>query len=121
MIRINMNTIRFKLTVEGHAMPEESEDYSIICAGASMLVQALVYSIEKFNSGGDALSSMKYRDDPGNVLLEVHPEEWARISIAKRFNYYGDGLELLAMNNPECVEFIWDGEKIIPYKEDDKK
>ena len=121
MIKITMNTTRFMLTVEGHAEPKETEQYKEVCAATSAIVQSLVYSISKFNGDDDALSSMKYRNDPGNVLLKVYPEEWARLSIAKRFNYYGDGLELLAKSHPYSVEFIWDGERINPDKEDGKK
>lgn len=120
MIHIEMNTTRFLLTIEGHAQPEEHKDYKEICAAASMLAQGLAYSISKLNGDSDALSSMKYRDEPGNMMLKVYPEEWARISIGWRFNYYGDGLEMLALAHPQCVEFIWDGEKILPDKEDRK-
>ena len=117
MIHIEMNTISFLLKIEGHAEPEEHKDYVQICAAASMLAQALVFSITKFNGDHDALSSIKYKDEPGDLMLRVFPEEWARISIAKRFNYYGDGLEMLALAHPECVEFIWNGEKVKPDKE----
>lgn len=117
MITINMNTARFKLTVEGHAQPEETELYKEVCAACSAIVQALVYSITKFNHEGDALEIFKYRDDPGNVLLKVKPSKWSESSIKRRFNEYGDGLELLALSHPYSVEFIWDGEKITPEEE----
>lgn len=116
MIRIEMNTARFKLTAEGHAQPEENAQYKEICAGVSAIVQGLVFTISKFNGKKDALTLFKYRDDPGNMLLKVTPEEWAEISMKKRFNYFGDALEMMALAHPESIEFIWNGEKIL--KED---
>ena len=119
MIHIEMNTARFKLTAEGHAKPEESEKYKEICAAVSAIVQGLVFSISKFKGEKDALSYYKYRDEPGNMLLKVVPEEWAEISMKRRFNYFGDALEMMATAHPGSVEFIWDGEKIL--KGDDGK
>ena len=120
MIRINLNSARMKLTIEGHAQPEESEQYKEICAAASALVQALAYSITKFNHEGDALEIFKFQDEPGDVLLKVKPSEWSERAILRRFNEYGDGMELLALSHPQSVEMIWDGEKILPEKEDGK-
>jgi uncharacterized protein YsxB (DUF464 family) len=117
MIHIEMNTARFKLTAEGHAQPEESTQYKEICAGVSAIVQGLVYSISKFKGDKDALTYYKYRDEPGNMLLKAVPEEWAEISMTRRVSYFGDALEMMATAHPQCIEFIWDGEKIL--KEDD--
>ena len=113
MIEIEMNTARLKLTVKGHAMPDESPQFKEICAACSALVQALAYTITKFNHEGDALELFKFQDEPGNVILKVKPSEWAERSIRRRFNEYGDGLELLALSHPCSVEMIWDGEKIL--------
>ena len=120
MIRITINTARYKITVEGHALAEEHPDHSAICTGVSAIVQGLVYSISKFNSRETALKTFKYRDEPGNMLLKIVPEQWAELSLTKRFNYYGDGLELMARSHPESIEMIWDGERILPDKEDEK-
>ena len=120
MIEIEMNTARLKLTVKGHAMPDESPQYKEICAACSALVQALAYTITKFNSEGDALEIFKFQDEPGDVILKVKPTEWAERSIRKRFDVYGDGLELLAMSHPCSVKMIWDGELIIPSEEEQK-
>lgn len=120
MIEIEMNTARLKLTVKGHAMPDESPQYKEICAACSALVQALAYTITKFNNEGDALEIFKFQDEPGDVILKVKPTEWAERSIRKRFDVYGDGLELLAMSHPCSVKMIWDGELIIPSEEEQK-
>lgn len=115
MIEINMNTARFKLTVKGHATAEESEQYKEICASASALAQSLLYSISKFNTDEkQALKSLEYRRDFGDMMVRAWPEEWAEHSIRKRFQIYGDGLELLAKSHPVSVHMIWDGEEIIP-------
>ena len=120
MIEINLNTASFKLTVTGHAEPDESDSYQQICAATSAIVQALAYSITKFNHEGDAMQSFKFQDEPGNVLLKVVPEEWAENSIRRRFYEYGDGLELLALSHSCSVQMIWDGEKILQAKEERK-
>ena len=117
MIEISMNTARFKLTVKGHAMPEETERYKEICAAASALAQALAWSISKGNTEHESLKSFEYRDDPGDLLIRAWPEEWAEIAIRNKFKNYGDGLELLAKSHPQSVSMIWDGERVLPGKE----
>ena len=115
MIEITMNTARFKLTVKGHAQPEESPDYKEICAAASALAQALAYSISKFP--GDAMKAFEYRPEPGDMLIRAYPEEWAELGTRNRMKAYADGLELLARSHPQSVSMIRDGEKIIPEEE----
>lgn len=121
MITINMNTARFRVTVEGHAMPEESADYSQICAAVSALAQSLAWSISKYNNGEGAMKSFEYRPEPGNMLIRVWPEYWAERAFRNRFKNYGDGFELLAKSHPQSVTFIWDGERILPEKEEERK
>lgn len=110
MIEITMNTARYKLTVKGHAMPEEGEQYKEICAAASALAQALAYSITKLPR--DAMKSFEYRPDPGDLLIRAYPEEWAELVTKNRFKTYADGLELLAMSHPQSITMVLDGEKI---------
>ena len=115
MIEINVNTARFKLTVKGHATQEESSQYREICAAASALAQALMYSISKIP--GDAMKSVEYRPDVGDLLIRVYPEEWAELGAKNRFKTYADGMELLARSHPYSVTMIRDGERILPEKE----
>ena len=110
MIEITMNTARYKLTVKGHAMPEEGAQYKEICAAASALAQALAYSISKLP--GDAMKSFEYRPDPGDLLIRAYPEDWAELVTKNRFKTYADGLELLAMSHPQSITMVLDGEKI---------
>lgn len=112
MIEINLNTARFKLEIKGHAKREESEEYSAICTGVSTLAQGLAYTITKYESDHEALNGMDYRPEPGDLLLKAIPATWAEAAIRKRFNAYGDGMELLAMSHPECVRMIRDGEEV---------
>ena len=114
MIEINMSVERFTVVVKGHAQPEESEQYTEICAGCSMLVQGLAHSIAKFQNKQDGIRRILYRGDPGDMVLTIEPEAWAEATVRKRMRAYGDGLELLAMSNPECVRMIWDGIPVKP-------
>ena len=118
MIEINMNTSRLKLTVKGHAQPEENDDYKLICSAVSALAQGIVYSISKMDHAEGATRSIQYRDTPGDYFLLVIPEQWAENMIKHRFRNYGDGLEMMAKAHPECIDMIWDGEKILPDKEE---
>ena len=118
MITVNMNTARFKLTVEGHAQPEESEDYRQICAACSALAQSLAWSVSKYNDGEGAMKSFEYRPDAGNLLIRVWPEAWAEASFRHKFRNYGDGFELLAKSHPCSVTFILDGERVNQEKEE---
>lgn len=114
MIQITLSTKDFVLLVKGHALPEESERHAEICAAASMLAQALAYSVSKFQDQQNGILQIDYRDQPGNMLLHVIPEKWADAATRKRFKAYGDGLELLATSNPECVTMEWDGRPVKP-------
>ena len=118
MITIRMNTARLKLTVEGHAQPEESMEYNQICAAVSALAQSLAYSISKYNDGEGTMKSFEYRPEPGNLLIRVYPEVWAERALTTRFRIIGDGIELLAKSHPRSVKFIRDEELILPEKEE---
>ena len=118
MIEITMNTSRMKLQIKGHAKAEENEDHSAICTGVSAIAQALVYCVSKMDHAEGALRSIQYRDDPGDYFLLIIPEQWAETMIRRRFRNFGDGLEMMAKCHPESVSMIWDGEKILPDKED---
>lgn len=118
MIEIRMTTSRYRMTVTGHAQPEESEDYRQICAAVSALTQSLAYSISKLNDERGALKAFDYRGDPGDMKLKVYPEKWAEVVIRQRFRTYGDGLELLAKSHAEAVTMIRDGERIKPDEEE---
>lgn len=117
MITITMNTTKLKLTVDGHAMPDESKQYKEICAAASALTQSLAYTVIRYNDGDGAMKSFEYRPDPGNLLLRVYAEPWAEREFRHRFEIYGDGLQMLAESHPYSVQFIRDGERIIPKEE----
>ena len=105
MIVIRMNTKRLKLTVEGHATPEEGPQYREICAAASALAQALVYSCGKMKDKR-ALERIEYRPDPGHMMLNVEPVRMAKVLIWQRFKHYADGMELLAKSHPNSVMMI---------------
>lgn len=114
MIHINMSVEKFTLVVKGHAEPNESEQYREICAGASMLAQGMMASITKFQKEHNGIRRILYRGDPGDMILTVEPEPWAEATIRKRMRAYADGMELLTLSNPECVEMLWDGIPVKP-------
>jgi hypothetical protein len=118
MIEINLNTARFKLEIRGHAKPEEHPDYSAICTGVSTLAQGLGYTISKYESDHEALNGLDYRPEAGDLLLKAYPASWAEAAIRKRYNAYGDGLELMALSHPECIRMIRDGEEIKAMEEE---
>ena len=117
MINITMNSKRLKLTVTGHAMPEETPDYREVCAAASALAQSLMYSISLYNNGEGTMKSTEYRDQPGDLMIRIWPETWAEREIRHIFNIYADGLQLLAESHPYSVTFIRDGELITAKEE----
>ena len=114
MITIDINTGKFRVAVTGHAMPEETDEYREVCAGISAMAQGLMYCMTKYESDHDALVSVNYRSDPGDLLIEVTPNTWAESAMRKRIRNYADGLELLAMEHPESVTMIIDGETVKP-------
>ena len=117
MINITMNSKRLKLTVTGHALPEESPMCKEICAAASALAQSMMYSISRYNDGEGTMKSTEYRDQPGDLMIRIWPETWAEREIRHIFNIYADGLELLAESHPQSVTYIKDGERIIAKEE----
>lgn len=120
MIEINMNTARFKLTVKGHALPEETEEYSQICSAVSALAQGLAYTITKYESDHNCIEELDYRNEPGDFFWQVKPEAWAEALIRKRMYAYGDGMEMMASCHPESVKMIYDGEEVEPFTEEDE-
>jgi len=118
MIEITMNSQRMKLQIRGHAKAEENADYHAICTAVSVLAQGMVYCISKMNDAEGALRSIQYRREPGDFYALIIPEQWAETMIRRRFRNYGDALEMMAKEYPECISMNWDGEKILPDKED---
>lgn len=116
MIKIRMDMNRFKLTVQGHAMPEETEAYREICSAASALAQAMVYAVTRFKEGA-ALDTMEYRPDSGDLMVKMRAEEGYEKQMRQVWETYGYGMELLAQSHPQSVEMIWDGAKILPGEE----
>ena len=114
MITITMNTTKLKLTIEGHAMPEESDEYKEICAAASALAQSLAYTVTRYNDGEGTMKSFQYRPEAGNLLIRIFPATWAEREFRHRFEIYGDGLQMLAESHPQSVRFIRDGERVLP-------
>lgn len=114
MIKINLSVENFTLTITGHAKPEECENYRQVCAGASMLTQGLAMSITKFQASQNGIREIDYRDTPGDMLLRIKPDPWAEATVRKRMRAYGDGLELLALSEPQSVTMIWDGIPVKP-------
>lgn len=118
MIKITMNTKKLQLTVEGHAMPEESGEYRQICAAASALAQGLAYTVARLTSeeDGEPVRIFEYRNDPGDLRLRIFPENWPADGIRQIFMNYGDGLECLARSHPQSVTMIRNGALILPEK-----
>lgn len=114
MIEINLSVEKFTLKITGHAQPDESERYREICAGASMLAQGLASSICKFQKTQNGIQAIDYRDTPGDMLLKIRPDPWAEATVRKRMRAYGDGLELLALAEPQSVQMTWDGIPVEP-------
>ena len=114
MIVINLSVEKFTLKIDGHAQPEESDRFREICAGASMLAQGLACSIVKFQREQNGIREIDYRDTPGDMLLRVKPDPWAEATVRKRMRAYGDGMELLALAEPQSVQMVWDGIPVKP-------
>jgi len=114
MININLSVEKFTLKIDGHAMPEEGERFREICAAASMLAQGLANSICKFQKAQNGIREIVYRDTPGDMLLKITPDPWAEATVRKRMRAYGDGMELLALAEPQSVQMTWDGIPVEP-------
>lgn len=112
MIEVNVNTARYKVTVTGHALPEENERYKEICNAVGALVQGLAYAVTKYEKDHDPFKSFEWRPVPGDTMLRVWPEEWAERTMRRYISIYADGIELLAMTYPESIHMIRDGEEI---------
>ena len=111
MISINLNTARFKLTIEGHAQPEESDQYKEICSAASALAQAMVYAVTRYREG-TLLKELDYRPDSGDLMVHMFPEAGDGMEIRRIWELYGYGMELLALSHQQSVTMIRDGKRI---------
>ncbi len=113
MIRINLDTKHFTLTIEGHARQEEGGEFNAVCTAVSAIAQGVAYCVTKENTEKDILEGMDYRPEPGDFLIRLLPTEWARVKVRKILNIYGDGLEMLAMSHPEFIRMERDGAIIL--------
>ena len=112
-----MDTKKLKLTVEGHATPEESPQHSEICSAASALAQAMVYAMSRHRDGA-LLKEMDYRPVPGDLLARIYAEDGQEERAREVFTLFGYGMELLAKSHGCSVEMVWDGRKILPDEEE---
>ena len=119
MIEINLDTNKFKLTVEGHAKPEETDRHAEICAAVSAMAQGLAYSISRFEKDHNGINGIDYRSEPGDFLLQIYQDDWVGSFVRKRMQAYGDGLEFMAACEPQSIHMIRDGEEIEAFKEGD--
>lgn len=112
MIHITVESMKGKITIQGHARAEENpEEYRAICTGISVLAECLMWHVGKFADKGIA-KSIEYTPEEGDTRIRIWPEEWARKLIAGAIKGYADGMEYMALSHPECIEMIYDGRKV---------
>ena len=112
MIEIKVNTKRNKIEIRGHAMPEESTEYGLICSAVSAVAQSCAYALSKRTGQGE-IKAVDYKDRPGDYRLKVFPEgEIGTAVVQTIISVYSDGLELLAASHPEAVTMIRDNRRI---------
>jgi len=111
MIEIRMETKRLKMTVDGHATPEEGPEYAEICAAVSAISQSMVFALTRAKEG-TMLKSLEYRPIRGDFKVHAYAEDGMEGKLAEIFVLYGYGLELLAQSHPQSVTMIIDGRRV---------
>lgn len=112
MIEIRLDDRNFTLEAKGHALETEGPEWKYICSNVSTLTQGLAYSLTKYEKEHESIRGMDYRPEPGDLLLKVDPEEWARAAVRKRMQNFGDALEMLAQCESSYIHMVWNGEEI---------
>lgn len=101
--RIDKNTI--SLTIKGHARATETGQ-DIICASASILAYTAAQLVTDYNNSGYLEKEPKILMQKGNSTIICTPKEGYLEEVKHTFYVVGVGLNLLAHNYPQYIDFI---------------
>ena len=100
MIRATMYWSRMRMEVDGHAdYAEKGQD--IVCAGASMLTQALGATLEEAEARGRC--ECKAKNDDGKALIWANPTLGSMAECKAYFRMAVKGFRLLQEQYPGYV------------------
>ena len=103
MIRVTIDMIDFRLTMDGHAEAPREGEYDLVCCAASTISQQLLYSLEEYQTLHDGIDKLDYDMTSGHLYIRARAKEWARASIRSRFCYMREGMDMLADRYPEYI------------------
>lgn len=105
MIQATINMDALYIQLEGHAMTGEPGK-DLVCAAASILLQALMESCVRDEKRSDGAVEVHYATGSGYADCDIDPEpqtEWHTRSRAK-LELVADGLRLLERSHPEAID-----------------
>lgn len=101
MIRARMNWAQLRMEVSGHAgFAEPGKD--IVCAGVSMLVQAMAGALEDAEKRGRTVAG--YREKDGTVTVWADPNADCIGEVKAYFKMCVKGIRMIAEEYPKNVE-----------------
>lgn len=101
MIRATMYWRALMMEVDGHAgYAEKGKD--IVCAGASMLLEALAAVLQEADDRGRCEANLKQED--GKARISAYPTLGSMTEIKAYFRMCVKGMKLLQEQYPEHVE-----------------
>lgn len=102
MIRAVMYWDRMRLEVTGHAMADE-KGKDIICAGASMMVNALVGVLDEMEKRGRGEYKARQNEETGTAIVWANPTMGAVTECKSYFRMAVKGLKMLEQQYPMRV------------------
>ncbi|MBR5826834.1 MAG: ribosomal-processing cysteine protease Prp [Clostridia bacterium] len=104
MIHITVSPKKLQLRIKGHAdYAEPGKD--IICASVSYAFYNLCQVMTDYTELGLLCKAPKMKDCSGNSFIEVIPKKEYEKNVQIVFSVIARGLEVLATNYPEFVDF----------------
>lgn len=106
MIKVNVNSKEYEITMDGHAgYAEQGKD--IVCAAASILLYTLADTLKRFESICD--SDINIDDDNGKIkaVIKCTPKQSFEGNIQLVYQIILNGLQLLADGYPDNVKITF--------------
>ena len=103
MTEARMDWGRMRITVEGHAgAAKEGED--IVCAGISMMVNALAGALEEAQERGRTTFTYERDDRAGIARIQANPQMGSMAEIKAYFRMCVRGLQMLKNQYPRNID-----------------
>lgn len=102
MTEARMDWGRMRITVEGHANAAKAGE-DIVCAGISMMVNALAGALEEAQERGRTTFTYERDDRAGRARIQANPKMGSMAEIKAYFRMCVKGLKMVQAEYPKYI------------------